>query len=458
MPQAARLGDPIGHTPPGDGPKASGGGDKTGKIIGPCSGNVFTNGIKAARAHVDETVCSKHNQAPPPIATGSPKVFINGLPAARVSDKIACGAFIIEGSPNVFIGGGGVQTDPIMPEGTISPEVELALTVAQAGAAAILKVPIGNLLALIPRKALSDTLASGLSNLPQALKPDALYAIGGGYDPQDLREAGYPEDARFIEQPTGKDGRLIEGTGAAKKDRPDYDPNALSRQTYPLGSEADEKLSKLMAQVDKKVPKNNSPALITEIQTSLGMEGKKVTGFLDTNTYRAMRDWKVDIEDKRTRGIADTLMTQSIRPALKDVGLSSTSMENLLLGTAIHESGDFQHRKQAPGPALSLFQIEPDTANFYMEKLKKSDAEMYKKLSAMGSGNMKADLAGNDKFAAAMAAVIYDDRLDSRNMKMPAGDDVRGLGGVWKKLYNTSAGKGTVEQYVSEWNDVFKKK
>lgn len=109
MPQAARLGDPIGHTKPGDGSKGGGGGDVTGKIIGPCSGNVFTNGIKAARAHVDETMCSKHDSAPPPITTGSPKVFINGLPAARVSDKTACGAFITDGSPNVFIGGGGVQ-------------------------------------------------------------------------------------------------------------------------------------------------------------------------------------------------------------------------------------------------------------------------------------------------------------------------------------------------------------
>ncbi|NHZ60806.1 PAAR domain-containing protein [Massilia genomosp. 1] len=94
MPQAARLGDLIGHTPPGDGPKGGGGGDQTGKIIGPCSGNVFTNGIKAARAHVDKTVCSKHDQAPPPIATGSATVFINSLPAARVGDKTVCSAFM----------------------------------------------------------------------------------------------------------------------------------------------------------------------------------------------------------------------------------------------------------------------------------------------------------------------------------------------------------------------------
>ncbi|UOD29389.1 PAAR domain-containing protein [Massilia violaceinigra] len=136
MPQAARLADPIGHTKPGDGPKSGGGGDVTGKIIGPCSGNVFTNGIKAARASVDETVCSKHDSAPPPIASGSPTVFINGLPAARVSDKICCGAFITDGSPNVFIGGGAVQTDPIKPESLGAIEMGQAL-LARATAATL---------------------------------------------------------------------------------------------------------------------------------------------------------------------------------------------------------------------------------------------------------------------------------------------------------------------------------
>ncbi|WP_187363096.1 polymorphic toxin type 22 domain-containing protein [Massilia aquatica] len=131
------MGDPIGHTKPGDGPKGGGGGDKTGKIIGPCSGNVFTNGIKAARASVDETVCSKHDSAPPPIATGSPTVFINGLPAARVSDKIACGAYITEGSPNVFIGSNGAKAEAEMAKNQTSPALQQALLMAEAGADAL---------------------------------------------------------------------------------------------------------------------------------------------------------------------------------------------------------------------------------------------------------------------------------------------------------------------------------
>ncbi len=216
MPQAARLGDPIGHTPPGDGPKGSGGGDKTGKIIGPCSGNVFTNGIKAARAHVDETVCSKHNQTPPPIATGSPTVFINGLPAARVSDKIACGAFIIEGSNNVFIGGGAVQTDPIMPEGMGSSVADDILTMVEAGATAILQGPVASVL---------DSLGSDLfQNSPAQVNMTgqgpmgAFPQSGPGYDKlgnyNGARENPSNEDRHFK---IGKKDFIVKGGTAAQQ-------------------------------------------------------------------------------------------------------------------------------------------------------------------------------------------------------------------------------------------------
>ncbi|WP_332009647.1 PAAR domain-containing protein, partial [Photorhabdus akhurstii] len=49
--------------------------------------------------------CSQH-PAPPLIAQGSETVFINGSPAARVDDKLACGATIKSGAKTVFIGSG----------------------------------------------------------------------------------------------------------------------------------------------------------------------------------------------------------------------------------------------------------------------------------------------------------------------------------------------------------------
>jgi uncharacterized Zn-binding protein involved in type VI secretion len=44
------------------------------------------------------------------------RVFINGLPAARKSDAVACSAKIDGGSSNVFIGGGTVAYLPLADE------------------------------------------------------------------------------------------------------------------------------------------------------------------------------------------------------------------------------------------------------------------------------------------------------------------------------------------------------
>jgi hypothetical protein len=49
-----------------------------------------------------------------------------------------------------------------------------------------------------------------------------------------------------------------------------------------------------------------------------------------------------------------------IRPALHSIGHHSAAAEKLLLATAIQES-HLTHRKQIRGPALSYFQIEPET-------------------------------------------------------------------------------------------------
>jgi uncharacterized Zn-binding protein involved in type VI secretion len=113
-----------------------------GVIKGACSGNVFTNGLPAARAHVDVVDCFKHSPPYPPIATGSATVFINGQPAARVDDITGCSAVISSGSNNVFIGGGTVQTDAIEPEKLVPDGVHAALFVVGVGSAIVLGGPI----------------------------------------------------------------------------------------------------------------------------------------------------------------------------------------------------------------------------------------------------------------------------------------------------------------------------
>jgi len=186
MPAAARLGDPIGHSPTmswllkglligaaiavagvaivGTGGLAAvavvgagaamgaglgeamstmsfAGKEVTGAIAATGSSNVFVNGIAAARTHADKVLCSKH-PGPIPIATGSGTVYINGMPAARVDDKTGCSAVITKGSGDVYIGGGTAQTDTINPENLVPGWVHASLLVVGVGSAIVLAGPV----------------------------------------------------------------------------------------------------------------------------------------------------------------------------------------------------------------------------------------------------------------------------------------------------------------------------
>jgi uncharacterized Zn-binding protein involved in type VI secretion len=97
MPPQSRIGDiGSGHSsfPP------------TPVIAG--SPNVFVNGRPAARLgdalapHGSPSPSTPHGRS---IAGGSGTVFINGRPASRIGDPIDCGGSLVTGSPNVFTGG-----------------------------------------------------------------------------------------------------------------------------------------------------------------------------------------------------------------------------------------------------------------------------------------------------------------------------------------------------------------
>ncbi|KOY60826.1 type IV secretion protein Rhs, partial [Photorhabdus heterorhabditis] len=79
------------------------------------SPNVSINNKPAAIATRSQVECSKENGIRQ-MAEGSDSVFINGYPAVRVGDKTVCDAAVMTGSSNVFIGGGTAQTAQIVPE------------------------------------------------------------------------------------------------------------------------------------------------------------------------------------------------------------------------------------------------------------------------------------------------------------------------------------------------------
>jgi len=71
------------------------------------SGNVFINGLPAARVSDPLMAhgCGKCTPHARNIAIGSSSVFINSLAAARIGDAINCGGSMSTGSPDVNIGG-----------------------------------------------------------------------------------------------------------------------------------------------------------------------------------------------------------------------------------------------------------------------------------------------------------------------------------------------------------------
>lgn len=82
----------------------------TGKII-QGSPNVFFEGKPVARV-TDKVICSKHS-IPPQIAEGSETISVNGLPLARIGHKTTCGATVQGGCTTIFADSTTGQYGPI---------------------------------------------------------------------------------------------------------------------------------------------------------------------------------------------------------------------------------------------------------------------------------------------------------------------------------------------------------
>lgn len=75
-----------------------------GPVIPPCEPTVIIGSMTAALVS-DHAICIG---PPDTIVQGSPTVFINGMPAARIGDMTAHGGVIISGFPTVIIGNVGM--------------------------------------------------------------------------------------------------------------------------------------------------------------------------------------------------------------------------------------------------------------------------------------------------------------------------------------------------------------
>ena len=127
----------------------------------------------------------------------------------------------------------------------------------------------------------------------------------------------------------------------------------------------------------------------------------------------------------------------------------SMDAADLLLGTAAQESNCCFYLHQVDGPAVGGWQMEPNTANDHLRAIAASPALNAKILDlAAPRPGIVVQMAGNLNLACAMA------RLHYWRAPGPIPSTAAGQAGYWKQYYNTPAGAGTVDQYLSNWSKV----
>ncbi len=146
-----------------------------------------------------------------------------------------------------------------------------------------------------------------------------------------------------------------------------------------------------------------------------------------------------------------TQLRQIIRCTLTALDMYSPAAEELLIGTAAHESHLGHWLMQYPaGPARGLYQMEPVTEDDVWQNYlyyRPERSELLTRLTGVVRPSIL-NLQFNPIYATAMA------RLHYRRIKepLPAADDIDGLAHYWDKHWNRNPDKGFPRQFIEDYN------
>lgn len=130
----------------------------------------------------------------------------------------------------------------------------------------------------------------------------------------------------------------------------------------------------------------------------------------------------------------------------------SDNVVNMIIETACVESNCGEYIKQINGPACSIFQIEPRTANDIIANFITNNKTRIDNFSKLYNRNLtlEQNLCTNLMFAIFMCRMFY------LRVKEPIPSTVELRAKYWKKYYNTKKGKGTVEKYIKAVDKFYK--
>ena len=139
-------------------------------------------------------------------------------------------------------------------------------------------------------------------------------------------------------------------------------------------------------------------------------------------------------------------LRELISDTLDEINLYSEDAVNLLMGTCAQESLLGTYIKQLKsGPALGIFQMEPNTYWDICINYLEYKPELYNAIKK-ACGQMDVNhLIWNIKLAICMARVHY--------LRVPEAlpTDLSGYAKYWKRYYNTYLGAGTEEEFIHNY-------
>ena len=136
-----------------------------------------------------------------------------------------------------------------------------------------------------------------------------------------------------------------------------------------------------------------------------------------------------------------------IRPANNVLGLGSHEAEQLMLGTAIQESG-LNNIKQVNGPAIGYFQDEPEDHDDLWQNYLTYHQTLAMRLRSLLPDNVAPNsrcLLIYPLYAAGVCRMHYERAPGAIPL------DLSGQATYYKLYYNTAGGAATTQEYINKW-------
>lgn len=120
---------------------------------------------------------------------------------------------------------------------------------------------------------------------------------------------------------------------------------------------------------------------------------------------------------------------------------------NLVAGTIAQESDNAHYIRQIKGPAMGIAQMEPGTFDDICTNYLQYRLALESHIKQMCNCNVLTpySLSYNSKLAIVFC------RLHYLRVPAPLPETIEGYAVYWKKYYNTNLGKGTVGQFIKNY-------